>query len=369
MATESENKNTNHFAYNVMKEAQEFILNKKDEFIKNMKDDLGKKITDAIKSRGLKIGDVDNILVAAIVLATNESAERTITKLLDIKRKLKSQNVDNLILEATFYNLDTKYLFGSNKNIESKDFPRRLDKVTKLVEVEDSGSKDGGDNSGTTTIEVGFNLDWNNINSWDWPNFIEPLSINFTGNQKIKTVPAELSTFAKICYTYVAIRAAGGNSSFDSLVSELGFPFFEDQLIRIYYTSPFGPRNMGSGYHFGIDLAGTIGEEVHAAADGVVFYAWPADGDGGGNRVAIKHMGDIYTIYMHLNDFSCSVGQQIMKGQVIGHLGNTGMSTGPHLHFQIGEGGVGKNNAVDPVKYFSRLGSVPDGVNLGEFRD
>ena len=360
-----------HIALEAMKDAQKYIEGKKEEFVATMKNDLGKKISDCIKERNLSVSDINNVLISAIVLVTGEPAEKVISKLIETQKKLKAQNIDNIILLTTFYNLDTKYLFGDNKDINDKKFPRRLDKVTKIVEVSESGSKKDGGDSSTTTQEVGFGLDWNNVNSWDWPNFIEALNINFTGDQRIKKLKAELSMFPKLCYTYIAIEAAGGSSSYDSLVSGLAFPFFEEQLPRITYTSPFGPRTGGaSSFHYGIDLAADIGEEIHCAADGCVSYAWPDDGDFGGNRLCVQHADNIYTVYMHMNDQINQVGQNLTKGQVIGHVGNTGGSTGPHLHFEVHEGGPeSKAYAVDPVKYYSRLGSCPDDATLDSVKD
>lgn len=350
-----------HIALDAMKEAQSWISSKKDEFIADMKAQLGEGVKKVIQERKLSL---DNVLVAAICCVTGETAEKVATKLNETQLKLKSQNIDNIVLLATFYNLDTKYLFGDNKDVEDKKFPRRLDKVTKIVET------DSGEN-GSSTKEVGFGLSWENVNSWDWPNFIEPLNINFTGNQKETTLKGQLSVFTKICYTYEAIRGAAGSSSFDSLNSDLAFPFLEDQLSLITYTSPFSDGRVHPVYgdvrkHSGVDLAAPLGTEIHAAADGVVSYAWPADGDGGGNRISIQHANGVYTAYMHMNDQICSVGQNIKKGDIIGHVGTTGASTGPHLHFQINLGGP-TSDPQDPAKYFQRLGNCPLGTCLGSF--
>lgn len=96
-----------------------------------------------------------------------------------------------------------------------------------------------------------------------------------------------------------------------------------------------------SAYHTGIDISGTIGTPVVAAGGGTVIFAGWND-YGYGNTVAIAH-GTTFTIYAHLNDISVGCGQQVGAQQVIGTLGSSGNSTGPHVHFEI------RNANFDPV--------------------
>ncbi|SOD63422.1 Putative peptidoglycan binding domain-containing protein [Streptomyces zhaozhouensis] len=90
----------------------------------------------------------------------------------------------------------------------------------------------------------------------------------------------------------------------------------------------------GSGNsHAGFDIAGPTGASVVAAADGTVRQSdWASSP---GNRVVIDHAGGWETRYLHLDSRSVTAGQTIKKGQVLGTIGSTGHSTGPHLHFQI----------------------------------
>lgn len=108
-------------------------------------------------------------------------------------------------------------------------------------------------------------------------------------------------------------------------------------------TSNFGPR-WGKN-HNGMDIAGKIGDPVVATFDGVVkqrFY------DAGyGNVIFLQHENGIETIYGHLNGFNIEAGQSVKKGDLIGFVGNTGQSTGPHLHFELRVNG----KAVDPSGY------------------
>ncbi len=125
------------------------------------------------------------------------------------------------------------------------------------------------------------------------------------------------------------------------------------------FTSGHGPRNIGpigSKYHLGIDIANSIGTPVVSAADGVVSYAGTMNGYG--NVVMVTHSieGQIFTTtYAHLSGFDASVGDAVSKGQQIARMGNTGNSTGPHLHFEIhvGEWNGSRSNAVNPLRYIS----------------
>ncbi len=117
-------------------------------------------------------------------------------------------------------------------------------------------------------------------------------------------------------------------------------------------TFPFGQnRHPFTGHwyiHTGIDLAtGRRGDPVMATADGQVIFA---DKDGGwGNYVMIKHKHGFYTRYAHLQSFRVTKGEQVQKGQIIGYIGNTGNSTGPHLHYEVHIG----SDVVDPMKYLN----------------
>lgn len=117
-------------------------------------------------------------------------------------------------------------------------------------------------------------------------------------------------------------------------------------------TSGFGPR-WGS-FHKGIDISrgGIYGAAIVAADSGRVIQAGFGNhgtGYGGyGNVVAIDHGGGYSTLYAHMSRVAVSVGQQVKKGQVIGAVGSTGDSTGPHLHFEIRVNGVAKN----PLNWF-----------------
>ena len=98
--------------------------------------------------------------------------------------------------------------------------------------------------------------------------------------------------------------------------------------------------------HLGVDYAAPTGTPVHAVADGVVtFRGW---GGGGGNTIKIKHAGNLITGYLHLSRFAkgIAVGKRVSQGDLIGYVGSTGTSTGPHLDYRIWKNGTN----IDPLK-------------------
>lgn len=136
-------------------------------------------------------------------------------------------------------------------------------------------------------------------------------------------------------------------------------PVRKPVIGEVDMSSPFGVRTdpfLGRpAMHTGIDLRGETGEPVHATAAGKISIAGH---DGGyGNMVEIDHGNGLATRYGHLSEIDVKVGQTVPIGQVIGKIGSTGRSTGPHLHYETRING----EAVDPQKFLRaglRLGNV-----------
>lgn len=112
-------------------------------------------------------------------------------------------------------------------------------------------------------------------------------------------------------------------------------------------------------FHYGIDFGVPVGTPIHAAASGVVFMtSTENDGrmNGYGNVVLVTHVidGKTYTtLYAHLSSINVSEGQTVSRGQVIAHSGNTGESTGPHMHFEVHNGNWSYHGAVNPMPYLN----------------
>jgi hypothetical protein len=93
--------------------------------------------------------------------------------------------------------------------------------------------------------------------------------------------------------------------------------------------------------HAGVDIAAPYGTPIRAVADGTVSYAgWHG---GHGNYVKLEHSGALGTGYGHMSKIAVRVGQKIARGQVIGYVGSTGLSTGPHLHYELFKNGASIN--------------------------
>ena len=116
-------------------------------------------------------------------------------------------------------------------------------------------------------------------------------------------------------------------------------------------SSGYGMRThpvLGSQrHHNGVDLAGPAGTPVYATADGIVGKATYFGSYG--NYVQIEHGGEMQTRYAHLSDYTVHAGEQVRKGQLIGFIGSTGRSTGPHLHYEVRIAG----RPVDPQPYMT----------------
>ena len=119
----------------------------------------------------------------------------------------------------------------------------------------------------------------------------------------------------------------------------------------IYISSPYGwrehPIEKKVLFHEGIDISANIGSEVYSTAQGrVVMIMYSKYGYG--NRILIKHAYGFETLYAHLDIMKVKKGQWVRKNQLIGTVGNTGRSTGPHLHYEIHKNGEPR----DPLGYF-----------------
>jgi len=109
-----------------------------------------------------------------------------------------------------------------------------------------------------------------------------------------------------------------------------------------YRVNPFGG---GGDYHPGLDIAENYGTPIKASNSGVVEMA---DWNGGyGRYVRINHGGGLETAYGHMSAIVAQVGQVVKKGDVIGYVGNSGASTGPHVHFEVLQNG----EQVNPLNY------------------
>jgi murein DD-endopeptidase MepM/ murein hydrolase activator NlpD len=116
------------------------------------------------------------------------------------------------------------------------------------------------------------------------------------------------------------------------------------------HTSPFGMR--WGRMHAGTDMAGAYGSPVVATADGVVIKAgWES---GYGRIVTIRHDFGFETRYAHLSEIRVSEGQRVSRGDRIGDMGNSGRSTGTHLHYEVRVGG----NPVDPMRFIRAAANV-----------
>jgi murein DD-endopeptidase MepM/ murein hydrolase activator NlpD len=126
-------------------------------------------------------------------------------------------------------------------------------------------------------------------------------------------------------------------------------PVSNRDLSRI--SSGFGTRidpvYKVAKFHAGLDFTAPAGTPVYATADGTVNESGYNAG-GYGNRVIINHSFGYETLYAHLVRIKARTGQQVRRGEVIGWVGNTGKSTGPHLHYEVHK----NKNPVDPVYYF-----------------
>ena len=138
----------------------------------------------------------------------------------------------------------------------------------------------------------------------------------------------------------------------------------KEKLLRaIPAIQPISNKNMkrvasGFGYridpvykdfrlHAGLDFSAPTGTPIYATSDGVVQTAG-FNTDGYGNKVVINHGYGFQTLYAHMVRVKAKVGQSVKRGEVIGYIGSTGKSTGPHLHYEV----IKRGTKVDPVYYF-----------------
>lgn len=177
-------------------------------------------------------------------------------------------------------------------------------------------------------------------------------------NQLLKTTKQEESTYQKMLSDRKAQKAALEKeiASYEAKLKAftntaslpksgsgvLAYPIANVKITQYFGNTPFASQNPqvynGSG-HNGIDLGAPVGTAIYSAADGTVVGTGNTDADCAGASygkwVLIKHGNGLTTLYAHLSSIGVSSGQSVTQGQKIGLSGNTGYSTGPHLHFTV----------------------------------
>ena len=148
-------------------------------------------------------------------------------------------------------------------------------------------------------------------------------------------------------------QSQGGNSSSSTTpvvpaaVGNFIWPYPQNNYVSSGYGMRFHPIFQENRMHSGIDIGGTAGQNIVAAAAGTVAVA--ELNSSYGNYVMINHGNGTATLYAHMQSLAVSAGQSVTQGQVIGYCGSTGWSTGPHLHFEFRVNGA----TTDPLAYYS----------------
>ncbi len=180
---------------------------------------------------------------------------------------------------------------------------------------------------------------------------------------RISTIPMDLGKFSKKEYLespevqeFIKMctekKQKAFSTQFEDLIAsrpyhprdthEVNSTFWAKRVYKLY-DSKNGTTQTVERIHRGIDLNGNTGDPVYAMLDGIVVLAEMLFYEG--NMVIINHGNDIFSYYMHMEKLLVSSGDKVVAGQLIGTVGSTGMSTGPHLHVSLVVNGI----QVDPM--------------------
>lgn len=161
-------------------------------------------------------------------------------------------------------------------------------------------------------------------------------------NKQIQKMEAEIAAAAQ----------ASSGQYVGSFSGTLSWPLSSTSTNYSYITSYYGyrvaPVAGATSNHNGIDIGVYSGTPVYSAGDG--YVAGVGYNYARGNWVMIKHADNLYTFYQHLRSSVVSTGSSVKRGQLIAYSGNTGISSGPHLHFEV-RTGPGDWDLVDPLNY------------------
>jgi murein DD-endopeptidase MepM/ murein hydrolase activator NlpD len=183
-----------------------------------------------------------------------------------------------------------------------------------------------------------------------------PLAVLSLATQSNSTVDA---SFQASLYAFNLMKATATNTTLDPFTQGLlTDPRFDRTTVpaiwpvRGHVTAGFGqrmdPLNGEGAFHAGLDISAPYGSAVETAADGLVFHAGPDAGYG--NAVLVDHGYGIHTKYGHLSRVAVVVGQEVKRGQLVGSVGATGRTTGPHLHYEVRI----NETPVNPSRYLRR---------------
>lgn len=190
------------------------------------------------------------------------------------------------------------------------------------------------------TGNVHSNIDWDQYKYRDADELMEELKKEMTALhhriqvQKVSydTLQQLIASKEKMLASIPAIQPVS-NRTLNHIASGFGY-----RIDPIYKTPKM---------HTGLDFAAAIGTPVYATADGRVAYSGYDDG-GYGNHVIVNHGYGYETLYGHMIRIKARQGEQVNRGEVIGWVGNTGKSTGPHLHYEV----IRNKEKIDPVHFF-----------------
>lgn len=178
------------------------------------------------------------------------------------------------------------------------------------------------------------------------------LSYTFIEEGNNSSSGGDISNTEELPGTENETSAANNNPNNEEFSSETGSGQFTNPLpghrVNSGANSDFGWRPDFGRNHYGVDMAASSGTAIVASDDGTISFAgWQNPnnhGEGWGLYVTINHGNGYTTLYAHCSKLNVSQGAIVKKGDVIGYVGSTGSSTGPHLHFEVKQNG----SAIDP---------------------
>jgi murein DD-endopeptidase MepM/ murein hydrolase activator NlpD len=269
------------------------------------------------------------IIVAAVVMLTTnlfltrQKLDEKIAELERIEYKMQFKEVELVNLEKKTQEIETKTKILENYLKEVEE----LDKMVRSITGE------GGYAEEVTIYTADLSAD---IDLAEDPN--EVYFYIDDQEQELDDIDALLDELLKVAPELSEILSEDKQDIEDHIYLMEHTPDIWPTWGRV--TSVFNARRWGRR-HKGLDIANNNGASVLAAASGVVIYA---DWHGGYGRKIIIHHGFGYsTVYAHLRRMDVKVGDEVVKGQGIGVVGNTGRSTGPHLHYEILLDGIPRN--------------------------